>query len=112
MKRLLCLVILLLPIAANSATDFDGMLAAAKNGDSTARVVVAYAYYLGQYRDGTLVEQSNEKAYAWASLANYQGNEEAKKLVGAIIPKLTDIAAANKLAGEYFKKYGAERADE
>lgn len=112
MKRLLYLAILLMPMAANTATDFSGMLAAAKNGDSMARVVVAYTYYLGKYRDGTVVEKSYEKAYAWASLANYQGNEEAKKLVNSILPKLKDKSAADKLAGEYFKKYGADRADE
>ena len=112
MRHFLLLAVLISSVAFGQATNFREMLEAAKNGDSMARVVVAYAYYLGEYRDGTDVELSYEKAYAWASLANYQGNEEAKKLVNGIILKLADRQAADTLAGEYFLKYGAKRADE
>ena len=85
------------------------MLVAAKSGDEMARVVVAYSYCFGEYRDGTKIEKDLMKAYAWASLANYQGNEEAKKLIEDIIPKLRDRKKADDLAGEYFKQYGAKR---
>ena len=74
-----------------------------------ARVVVAYAFYLGEYRDGTKVERDIEKAYAWTSLANYQGNPEAQNLLNRIIPELDDRESADHLAGEYFKLYGAVR---
>ncbi len=77
-----------------------------------ARVVVAYTYMLGEYRDGTKVDKDLNKAYAWASLASFQGQPEAKKLVNGIIPKLEDRSAADEMAGEYFKLYGAAKADE
>ena len=89
--------------------NFNGMLQAAKSGDATARFMVAYSYYLGEYRDGTKVEKDINKAYAWASLANYQGNTEAAKLINSIIPILGDREAANILAGEYFKQYGVSQ---
>ena len=101
----------LLPTAGFGETKFEGMLSAAKRGDSMARVVIAYAYYMGKYRDGTRVEQNYEKAYAWASLANYQGNKHAQRLLNAVIPKLRNRAAADALAGKYFKKYGARPPD-
>jgi TPR repeat protein len=85
------------------------MLAAAKRGDSMARVVIGYSFYLGEYRDGTPVERGFDKAYAWASLASYQGNPEAQRLLNLVIPRLSDREAADALAGEYFKRYGAER---
>jgi TPR repeat protein len=96
-------------VSVEFSSNFDNMLKAAKKGDSLARVVVAYSYYLGEYRDGSKVEKDLNKAYAWASLANYQGNKEAEKLVNGLVPKLENRAVADALAGEYFKAYGAER---
>ena len=86
------------------------MLAAAKSGDSFARVVIAYTYYFGEYRDGTKVKRDLDVAYAWASLAAFQGETEAQKLVNGIIPKLSNREVADSLAGAYFKKYGAVKA--
>jgi TPR repeat protein len=107
--RVLVLAITLVAASAHAETDFAGMLAAAERGDSMARVVIGYSFYFGEYRDGTPVERDVNKAYAWASLANYQGNPEAQRLLNLVIPKLSDREAADALAGEYFKRYGAKR---
>ncbi len=104
----LAVVLLSLPVEA-AETGFSEMLAAAKAGDSMARVVVGYAFHLGEYRDGTPVEQNLEAAYAWASLANYQENPQAQELLNRVIPKLPSKESADTLAGEYFRQYGAER---
>jgi len=87
------------------------MLAAAQRGDSAARVLIGWSYYLGEYRDGTPVERDFNKDYAWASLANYQGNPEAQRLLNQVIPKLSNRETADALAGEFFKQYGAEHRD-
>ncbi|WP_052692041.1 SEL1-like repeat protein [Teredinibacter purpureus] len=99
--------LLLFSVTCIAETDFQAVLNAAESGDSNARVLVAYTYYFGEYRDGTKVEEDIAKAYAWASLANYQGHPDAKKLVNSIILKLKSREVADALAGEYFKKYGA-----
>jgi len=111
--RALILAMILIAVAASAhaETDFAGMLAAAERGDSMARVVVGYSFYLGKYRDGTPVERDFDKAYAWASLANYQGNPEAQRLLDLVIPRLADREKANALAGEYLERYGAERRE-
>lgn len=109
MQKTLLIFSLLFSLSSIAETDFEGMLKAAKDGDSMARVVIANTYYFGEYRDGTVVEKDLNKAYAWASLANYQGEGEAKKLVYGIIPKLEDKDFADNLTGEYFRLYGAER---
>lgn len=106
--RTLALAIILLAVSAFAETDFAGMLAAAERGDSMARVVVGYSYYLGKYRDGTPVMRDLDKAYAWAALANYQGEPHAQGLLNVVIPKLVNRSAADVLAGEYFKRYGAK----
>lgn len=111
MKKFVIAVILTMSVSASAATNLEDMLAAAESGDSMAWVVVAYTYMLGEYRDGTKVAKDLNKAYAWASLASCQGQPEAKKLVDGIIPKLKDRTAADTLAGEYFKLYGATKAD-
>lgn len=112
MRKLIIIISLLISSAAFAETDFSEMLQAAKMGDSMARVVVAYSYYYGEYRDGTEVEKNINKAYAWASLANYQGNKEAQKLVNGLVSKLRNKDKADALAGEYFKLYGASPGKE
>lgn len=92
-----------------SDTDFPGMLAAAEAGDSGARMVMAYSFLNGQYRDGTNVDKDYNLAYAWASLANYQGHESAQNLLNIIIPKLDNRDYADKLASEFYAAYGAEK---
>ena len=116
MRALLVVTLLFFPMACATGksprperTGFNEMLRAAERGDSMARVVVGYSYYFGEYRDGMEVEQNVDRAYAWASLANYQGNPEAQKLLNLVIPRLKDREAADTLAGQYFLKYGAER---
>ena len=111
-KKLLLVLLFSFSIGVSAETNFLGMLLAAENGDSTARVIVAYAYYFGEYRDGTQVEKDINKAYAWASLANYQGNSEAKKLVNGLIPKLPNREEADSLVGELFNLYGAKRSSD
>jgi len=93
---------------AHAETSFTKILEVAESGDSMARVVVGYSYYFGEYRDGTAVKQDFNVAYAWASLANYQGNSEAQGLLNLVIPELDNKEEADELAGEYFKKYGAK----
>lgn len=109
MRKLIIIISLFISSVVFAETNFDEMLHAAKTGDSMARVVIAYTYYLGEYRDGTKIEKNINKAYAWASLANYQGNKEAEKLINGLIPKLKNKDKADALAGEYFKLYGAKR---
>ena len=109
MKILITLFALLISVSVQADTDFDGMLEAAKKGDDMARVLIAYTYYFGEYRDGTKIEKNLNEAYAWASLANFQGNKEAKKLVNGIIAKLKNRKEADDLAAKYFKLYGATK---
>ena len=110
MKKLFIVVILAMSVSVSAATNFEGMLQAAKSGDSMARVLVAYTYYFGEFRDGTKKEKNLNKAYAWASLASYQGEPEAKKLVNDIIPMLENRVTADSMAEQYFKRYGANKS--
>jgi hypothetical protein len=108
MKTLaLLLFVLFGTVSLYAGTELENALAAAKKGDDVARLFVAYTYYLGVSRDGTKVEKNLNVAYAWASLAGFQGNEDARKLADGIIPKLKDRKVADDLAGSYFKLYGA-----
>ena len=109
MRKLALILMILFSALSSAATDLSGMLKAAEAGDANARILMAYTYYFGEYRDGTSVEKDFAKAYAWASLANYQGHPEANKLVNSLILKLKDKNLADTLAGEYFKKYGASK---
>ena len=47
--RVLALAIARVAVSAHAETDFAGMLAAAKRGDSMARVVIGYSFYFGEY---------------------------------------------------------------
>jgi hypothetical protein len=107
MKRAFIVTVLFFAASLRADTSFDTMLDAAKKGDDMARVVVAYSYYFGEYRDGTKVEKNINKAFAWACLAGFQGNKAGKKFSDGIGPKLTNRKEAEQLAGEYFKLYGA-----
>ena len=108
MKIIKLIFLFFLTSVIHAETSFTEMLKAAESGDSMARVTVGYAYYYGKYRDGTLVEQNYNVSFAWASLANYQGNAKAQRLVDLVKPKLENRDEAVKLATEYFKKYGAK----
>lgn len=90
-----------------SETDFPRMLEAARHGDDMARVVIAYSYLWGEYRDGTPVEKDLDLAYAWASLANFQGNERAQSVLDRVIPQLEDRERADALAVELHERYDA-----
>lgn len=107
MNKLIVALALSISLTCFAATDFSVMLKAAENGDSTARVIVANSYLTGEYRNGAKVETNINKAYAWASMANYQGNPYAQKLLNRIIPRLPDRSAADNFTGELFLKYGA-----
>lgn len=110
MRKFALVLALALSTTCFAATDFSGMLRAAEAGDAGARILIAHTYYFGEYRDGTKVEKDMNKAYAWASLANYQGHPEANKLVNGIIPQLLNRETADTMVGEYFKKFGAVKS--
>ena len=109
MYKLYLMILLLLSFTVETGTDqdFETMLKAAQEGDSLSRLVVANAYYYGKYRDGSLVEKDVNKAYAWALLAKAQGDREAGVLVDQLLPELKGFDDAEKLAADYFKRYGA-----
>ena len=108
--KLLVVLVFVLSIPVSFASDaFDATLEAAKKGDSKSRVVIGYSYYFGEHPDGSLVEKDINAAFAWASLAKYQGNPEAQVLMDLVKPDLTDPKAAAQLSVEYFKLYGAKK---
>ena len=75
---------------------------AAKQGDTDAQLNLGLKYAKGEG-----VPENKVKAYVWWSLAAAQGHEKAKRNKGIVKKKMTreQIAEAQKLSSEYWKKY-------
>ena len=68
-------------------------------------------YWIGlMYAKGQGVKQSDIEAYAWWDVAAESGNSRAAEVKNTLVKYMSiqDLSDANKLAGEYWKKYVLE----
>ena len=75
---------------------------AAEQGNAQAQ------FYLGEsYCRGKGIARDNTQGYVWLSVAAANGEEKAVELRNFMAKQLSEseLAAAQKLAGQYFKKY-------